>query len=348
MQENKPVNKIKINDKLLILYRDINHNKKEYILENLEVIDKLRDIYKIEILDEKYNTWQKFNLTSKKWKKYIFKEYISRSRAMKGKNTWSKGRTPPNKGRTNIDFFGEEKAKEISKKISKKTIQYFKDDEFYESRMKRSNKLSKSLMGRERNWHSSGMKGKRHNEYSKEKIRNKTKENYRKDNTLKYRVSHFGKSNGMYGKKHSKESRKKISQALKKKYKENKFYREKMKINGARSMLSQNKRTPKTEVLVQNYLFSNDVNFIPNYVIDFYEYDLFIPHKNILIEVQGDYWHGNLDIFTEENLLEHQRQKKIKDVQKRTFAENKGFILLEIWEKDIKNKNFSSLKEVLC
>jgi len=63
------------------------------------------------------------------------------------------------------------------------------------------------------------------------------------------------------------------------------------------------------------------------------EYDFLLLDTNILIEVDGDYWHGNENKFTE--LSEFQKQVKNNDLIKQEFAKSKGFDVLRFWEENI-------------
>ena len=133
---------------------------------------------------------------------------------------------------------------------------------------------------------------------------------------------------------------------IKERYKNDVKYRKQLRLNGVKSQLSQNRKTPETEILIEQELNRLKVDYTHHFIIEYYEFDFFIPLKNILIEVQGDYWHGNPLFYEEKDLLEHQKGKKIRDIQKKTFAENRGYKVLEIWENDIKKNNFSSIKEI--
>jgi len=48
----------------------------------------------------------------------------------------------------------------------------------------------------------------------------------------------------------------------------------------------------KQQVILYNLLKNLDINFIPEYNIGHYLFDCFLPDYNILIEVNGDYWHN--------------------------------------------------------
>jgi len=82
----------------------------------------------------------------------------------------------------------------------------------------------------------------------------------------------------------------------------------------------------------------NKVNFW------FREYDFLILNTNILIEVDGDYWHGNQNIF--EELTEFQKSIQINDEIKENFAKNKGYNVIRFWGSDIK-KNSQEIKNII-
>lgn len=62
-------------------------------------------------------------------------------------------------------------------------------------------------------------------------------------------------------------------------------------------------------------------------------YDEFIV-PNILIEVHGDYWHGNPSCFHEFD--ERQCQQKVIDAEKAKWARENGYHLVIIWESELK------------
>lgn len=66
-------------------------------------------------------------------------------------------------------------------------------------------------------------------------------------------------------------------------------------------------------------------------------YDFYIPLKNIIIEIDGDFWHCNPN--TKYALPEYKTQEKNikRDKQKNQWAQDNGFKLLRFWEYDIKN-----------
>lgn len=76
----------------------------------------------------------------------------------------------------------------------------------------------------------------------------------------------------------------------------------------------------------------------------FREYDFLILNTNVLIEVDGDYWHGNKNIFVE--LTEFQKSVQMNDEIKENFAKNKGYSVIRFWGSDIK-QNSQEIKNTI-
>jgi len=67
-------------------------------------------------------------------------------------------------------------------------------------------------------------------------------------------------------------------------------------------------------------------------------FDFKIKDKNILIEVDGDFYHCNPNTKHSEVLYETQLLTKKNDNYKNTLCQNHGMILLRYWEKDINER----------
>jgi G:T-mismatch repair DNA endonuclease (very short patch repair protein) len=76
-----------------------------------------------------------------------------------------------------------------------------------------------------------------------------------------------------------------------------------------------------------------------------------IKFKNKIIEYNGDYWHANPKIYTE-NFFNKSNKKFahelwLRDKLKKELAENKGFDVLIIWESDYKNDKEGTIKKCI-
>lgn len=80
------------------------------------------------------------------------------------------------------------------------------------------------------------------------------------------------------------------------------------------------------------------------------EFDFLIENTKILVEIDGDYWHGNENIF--KPLNEHQKETKKKDKIKEQFAIDNKYKVIRFWGSElkesknkIKNKLINLLKQ---
>lgn len=79
-------------------------------------------------------------------------------------------------------------------------------------------------------------------------------------------------------------------------------------------------------------------------------YDYYLPKSNLIIEVDGDYWHSNPEKVDENKLSRIQKHNKWVDRLKNEWALLHGIPIMRIWENDIRNnpqKVMKMLKERL-
>lgn len=111
----------------------------------------------------------------------------------------------------------------------------------------------------------------------------------------------------------------------------------------------------KIESIVYQYLQTNSLKeFTPSVVLGHKQFDFGCKNSRVLIEVDGDYWHGNPEFFDEDGvdgkrqLNEIQKQKIESDKQKDEWAKSHNFKLIRLWETEVLNGTFvDKLKEVL-
>jgi G:T-mismatch repair DNA endonuclease (very short patch repair protein) len=99
------------------------------------------------------------------------------------------------------------------------------------------------------------------------------------------------------------------------------------------------------EKITENLLLKLKIDYKKKLNIGYYNCDYVI--NNIIIEVQGDYWHGNPKIY---NNFDNIQQKNIKrDNRKFKYLSSNGYEIIYLWEYDLKNnieycKNIIKLK----
>lgn len=97
----------------------------------------------------------------------------------------------------------------------------------------------------------------------------------------------------------------------------------------------------KIEEKIENFLKEQNIDYIYSFILNRRQYDFCIKNYNILIEADGDYWHGNPKIY--DVLSERQHLKQLDDKIKDRIAKENGYTILRFWEKDI-NLNFEDVK----
>jgi len=90
--------------------------------------------------------------------------------------------------------------------------------------------------------------------------------------------------------------------------------------------------------LIEDMGSSFDIEIPLPFKLSWKHYDIGLEEYPILIEVDGDYWHGNKKVMTEEQKINWMQMKnKQNDLLKDWVAKNKGYKLIRIWESDIKD-----------
>lgn len=75
----------------------------------------------------------------------------------------------------------------------------------------------------------------------------------------------------------------------------------------------------------------------------FKQYDFYISSKNVLVEIDGIYWHGkNIKV---RNMDKTQLKTHKNDLIKNKLAKQSGFKLIRIWEDEL---NKTSIRNLLC
>lgn len=97
-------------------------------------------------------------------------------------------------------------------------------------------------------------------------------------------------------------------------------------------------RNTEIQLIVNNILQKYNIRYECEYLVGFMQIDNYLMDYNLMIEVQGDYWHVNPVIYNKTGRLINDTQAKdiIQDKKKRTMMKNKGINILYLWETDIK------------
>ena len=110
----------------------------------------------------------------------------------------------------------------------------------------------------------------------------------------------------------------------------------------------------KIETIVYDYLKKLNIDVKFSIILGYNQYDFGVKDKRILIEIDGDYWHGNPLLYNIEGtddkrkLNNEQLDKIEKDIKKNKFALEHNFKLIRIWENEINDGSFiEKLKDII-
>lgn len=79
-------------------------------------------------------------------------------------------------------------------------------------------------------------------------------------------------------------------------------------------------------------------------------FDFYLQDENLIIELDGDFWHGNPDKYKQDELRGHQKRAQRIDEYKTKWALLHGIPILRFWESDVRKnpkKVMTILKEEL-
>lgn len=95
----------------------------------------------------------------------------------------------------------------------------------------------------------------------------------------------------------------------------------------------------KPQQTVDTMLSKLNLEYVKEYCIKYYSVDNYLPQYNLMIEVQGDYWHCSPIKFPNKICLS-QFNKITKDKAKHTYIKTYYNIeVIYLWETDINNKS---------
>jgi very-short-patch-repair endonuclease len=146
-------------------------------------------------------------------------------------------------------------------------------------------------------------------------------------------------SQSMKGVPKTEESKRKLSISQKKRYKDNPKLKEDSsirRINWLKTNLSSKKS--KLELRFESMLKLINLKFINQYEFKKRLFDFYLEDFNILIEVDGDFYHCNPDSKHNEIVYDTQKITKQNDVYKDTLCLEHNILLLRFWEKDINER----------
>ncbi len=103
----------------------------------------------------------------------------------------------------------------------------------------------------------------------------------------------------------------------------------------------------KIELKLSEEMTKRDISFISQFNIDNrFVCDFAIPSSKLVIECDGDYWHGNPSLYNKEKLGERQKINIYRDKIKDKYINKKGWKILRFFESDIKKSPIRCVNEI--
>ena len=103
------------------------------------------------------------------------------------------------------------------------------------------------------------------------------------------------------------------------------------------------------EIKIQNFLKEIGIEHITHFYVKNielrYRCDIFIPSMNLVIECDGDYWHGNPIRYFKKELNEYQIKQRQKDELRSKQLLEKGYKIIRLWEHEINNMTIKQFEK---
>jgi len=178
---------------------------------------------------------------------------------------------------------------------------------------------------------------KKMSEVKKGKPSNSKRKHWKLSKETKLKMSKAGK-----GRKHSKKTRRKMSEShkgihkseeSKEKIRGNKNPAKRPEVRKKIRIARLKQKLPTTDTLIElkvkDYLDKNEIKYVhPWNLGNRFQCDFYLPKRNLIVECDGDYWHGREDM-------------KKRDKAKNAYAKKCGFNMLRLTEEQINKGRFS-------
>ncbi len=164
----------------------------------------------------------------------------------------------------------------------------------------------------------------------------------------------FKKGSCGFNRKHSDETKNKLSRVVKENYRKHPEIR--LKIKEARKKQVTPVKDTSIEVKIQNLLKLLGIEFATHqYMREIkygYQCDIFIPvqegiAQKTVIECDGDYWHGNIEIVPINKMSQKIKERRCLDYERTAQLEEAGFRVIRLWEHKIRKMSGEELIQEL-
>lgn len=119
--------------------------------------------------------------------------------------------------------------------------------------------------------------------------------------------------------------------------------KKKVKKPDIREVLARRNKQPESDLEVKfaELLRKHDIDFERHYRVSLCTVDFYVPRLNLLIEVNGCYWH-----CCRKCKVKDRGRKRASDRRRIAFLKSQGYQVREVWEHDIKSGNLAFLNRL--
>lgn len=117
----------------------------------------------------------------------------------------------------------------------------------------------------------------------------------------------------------------------------------------AKNVLPSSSRNTKPELQLAELLRLADIKFIGQLSLPRFYCDFYLPEYNLIVEVDGDYWHANPDRFSPDDVIGPKktlaRHIWANDLRREERIKSLGYRVMRIWASSLKTKTAQQLVE---
>lgn len=117
----------------------------------------------------------------------------------------------------------------------------------------------------------------------------------------------------------------------------------------SKNVLPSKSRNTKPELQFSEMMRIAGIKFIHQFPLPRFYCDFYLPDYNLIIEIDGDYWHANPAIYLPDDLIGPKklsaRQIWANDSYRSEQIKSHGYGLMRIWASELKNKTAQKLVE---
>lgn len=161
-----------------------------------------------------------------------------------------------------------------------------------------------------------------------------------RENNVVIRDKHWVLTNRppFMGHKHSDECKAEMSRLRKNYYKNNPSMRDEARLRTIELCKNGKMGTKDTsiEIAIMNLLLKLQITFESQKIFGYWVFDFYLPHFDLFIECDGDYWHAHPDEYDPSNINATQRKNIERDIKKTQYVLDRGHNFIRFWERDIK------------